>query len=83
MATESGCEELGWSEPQGRVHEGRVLLWTCDCQPVVYELVAVSGQRLIRRTRRQDNKIVTHESDRWRAKEADGIWNALLSGHVR
>ncbi|MEU8206329.1 hypothetical protein [Streptosporangium sp. NPDC049046] len=79
----SHFEELTWhpSHGDGRV---RVLRWTCDCEPVFYELCQASGLRFLRRTRRAaPGRASVAESDRWQAQETDEMWIALLHGLVR
>ncbi|MGW0592261.1 hypothetical protein [Streptosporangium sp. NPDC002607] len=61
----------------------RVLRWTCDCGPTLYELCQVNELRFVRRTERVPAGPSIGESDRWQAPEADAMWIALLHGLVR
>jgi hypothetical protein len=83
VPTRSEYEPLAWTPPREGEPEARVLRWTCDCQPVVYELVTLGGARYIRRTQIINEKKVVHETDRWIDHVADGMWNSPLFGHVR
>ncbi|GGO78239.1 hypothetical protein GCM10012289_59780 [Nonomuraea cavernae] len=76
-------EPLTWMSPREGEPEARVLRWTCDCQPVVYELVTLGGVRYIRRIQTLKERRLIHETDRWIDRVAEGLWNALLFGHVR
>ncbi|MEV7010518.1 hypothetical protein [Streptosporangium sp. NPDC051022] len=62
---------------------GRVIRWTCECDPVFFEFVQANGLRFIRRTKRTSKPPLVEESDHWPAAEADAMWSALLFGLVR
>lgn len=76
-------EALVWTPPPEGEPGARVLRWTCDCQPVVYELLTLGGVGYIRRTMSVRGKKVVHETDRWIDQVADAFWSSLLFGHVR
>ncbi|MEV1240174.1 hypothetical protein [Nonomuraea sp. NPDC049750] len=82
-AVQSRYEELAWNAPRGGEPDGRVMQWTCDCDEVFYELIALGGLRFIRRTALRAGKAVIHESERWSFHVANAMWSALISGHVR
>ncbi|GAA0827653.1 hypothetical protein ACFQVD_21605 [Streptosporangium amethystogenes subsp. fukuiense] len=82
LPTRSHYETLTWHLPNGD-EKARVLKWTCDCGPTLYELCQVGELRLIRRTERVPGEPAIDESDRWQAPEADAMWIALLHGLVR
>ncbi len=82
-AAQSHYDRLAWHPPRGGEPPGRVLRWTCDCEEVVYELVALGGLRFIRRTALRGGKGVIHESDRWSLHAANAMWDALLTGNAR
>jgi len=67
-------DQLAWHPPRGGEPPGRVLRCTCDCDEVVYELVALGGLRFIRRTAFRDGKSVIQESDRWSLHVANAMW---------
>ncbi|MEU4832282.1 hypothetical protein [Streptosporangium sp. NPDC023615] len=75
-------EPLTW-HPVREDEQVRIVRWTCDCEPVLYELCQAGGPRFIRRTTRARNTPSVHESDRRPAAEADALWIALLHGLVR
>ncbi|WP_433515937.1 hypothetical protein ACQP2T_10345 [Nonomuraea sp. CA-143628] len=80
---QSHYDQLAWNAPRGGGPDGRVMRWTCDCDEVFYELIALGGLRFIRRIALQNRKTVIHESDRWSFSVANAMWTALLSGHAR
>jgi hypothetical protein len=72
------CEQLDWEAPRPR-ERVRVIAWTCDCTPPVYELCTAGGQWLIRRT-----ADVVEVSPRWSLwHETQAMWSALLLGQIR
>lgn len=79
----SDYESFLWRSPREGEPDPRVLRWTCDCQPVVYELVMLGGALFIRRTQTLMGHKVVHETDRWTTSVAKGFWSSLLFGHVR
>lgn len=79
----SHCEPLTWNAPQSEEERSRPVRWTCDCNPVFYELCQAGDRTFIRRTERRQGRRLVVESDRWPAPEANGMWNALLCGLVR
>lgn len=79
----SHCEALSWNAPPREGERTRLITWTCDCGPVLFELHQAGGLRFIRRTARGQGGVSIAESDRWPAREADAMWNALLCGLVR
>ncbi|WP_431901585.1 hypothetical protein [Nonomuraea sp. bgisy101] len=58
--------------------------WTCDCRAVFYELCHAYGQGFIRRTvQGEHGPSEVSESDRVCVKDAQALWEALISGHAR
>ncbi len=55
-----------------------MITWTCGCQTPSYELCAAGGLYFIRRIAATS----IHESTRWRYREAEATWSALLKGEV-
>ncbi|WP_329084818.1 hypothetical protein [Streptosporangium sp. NBC_01469] len=82
LPARSHCEALTWHPPRGDT-QVRVVRWTCDCDPLFYELCQAGGVRFIRRTRRSRSDLTIDETDRRPAAEADAMWIALLHGLVR
>ncbi|WP_327584012.1 hypothetical protein OHA25_50725 [Nonomuraea sp. NBC_00507] len=61
-----------------------MLVWTCGCESVFYELRQASGLQFIRRIRRDEQGAeMIEDTERWRAAVAAARWNALLMGHLR
>ncbi|MGC5010741.1 hypothetical protein ACLQ2R_08260 [Streptosporangium sp. DT93] len=75
-------EPLTWHPVRGD-EQVRIVRWTCDCDPVFYELCQAGGRRFIRRTTRAQNNPSIHESNRYPVAEADALWAALLHGLAR
>ncbi|GAA3468689.1 hypothetical protein GCM10018965_032420 [Nonomuraea roseola] len=74
---------ITWNAP---LHADRVRVraWTCDCRAVFYELCHASGQGFIRKTvQGEHGRSEVSESDRVRVKDAQALWEALISGHAR
>ncbi|MEV0626784.1 hypothetical protein ACI2LC_08410 [Nonomuraea wenchangensis] len=58
--------------------------YTCECEDTVYELCREAGLAYIRRITRLDGVVQSvHETYRWRFKEAQDVWIALLKGEAR
>lgn len=77
------CMRLRWHLPFKGVDRVRVLLWTCPCKAVVYELCQAGGQVFIRRTLQHEDGSAVHETFRWSLSEACKVWSALLTGQAR
>lgn len=62
----------------------RVIEFTCECEDIIYERCREGGLVYIRRTTRLDGVVQQiHETYRWRSKEAQDAWIALLNGEAR
>ncbi|GAB1821087.1 hypothetical protein HerbRD11066_42510 [Herbidospora sp. RD11066] len=70
--------ELMWRAPVGD-RPPRVIEWTCDCLPTVYELCESGGQAYLRRTSR--GKV--EETPRVNVNEGRAIWSDLLAGRAQ
>lgn len=82
-AVQSHCDQLAWNPPRGGELDGRVMQWTCECDEVFYELIALGGLRFVRRAALRNGKAVIHESDRSSFHVANATWSALLMGCAR
>lgn len=74
---------LTWLEPCGVLERVRVVVWTCTCRALFYELCEGGGQTLIRRILQAEGGAVVHETHPCSAVEARATWTALLSGRAR
>ncbi|MFF4412846.1 hypothetical protein ACFYY8_09960 [Streptosporangium sp. NPDC001559] len=73
---------LVWRKPC-QAERLRVIAWSCDCGPVVYELCHAGGQAFVRRTHHFNGARMVHETYRWPIRKGDDVWKALLSGQAR
>ncbi|MFI6736312.1 hypothetical protein ACIBI9_25600 [Nonomuraea sp. NPDC050451] len=75
---------MKWTTPDRWAPKGRVLLWTCDCEGIFYELRQAAGLQFIRRTQIDERGVqMIEDSYPWRAAVAAAQWNALLMGELR
>ncbi|GAA0934485.1 hypothetical protein GCM10009560_41740 [Nonomuraea longicatena] len=74
------CIRLVWLAARHELRR-RVLLWTCHCGGIAYELCASGGQTFLRREDMRFRKVA--ETHRMRTQEGHATWQALLQGHVR
>jgi hypothetical protein len=77
---QAGCIRLVWLAPRNEPRR-RVLLWTCHCDDIAYELCALGGQTFLRRQDTRFRKVF--ETHRMRTREGHDTWQSLLQGHVR
>ncbi|GAA3443270.1 hypothetical protein GCM10018955_27080 [Planomonospora venezuelensis] len=75
-----GARQLRWNATApGDVR--RVLEHTCPCRSTTYELCALGGHRVIRRTVRHLDAI--HYAGPWPQRETEVWWISLLMGQAR
>jgi hypothetical protein len=75
---------LVWREVVREQGPLRVTDYTCDCEDTVYERCREGGLAYIRRTTRLAGVVrQVDETYRWRSKEAQDVWIALLNGEAR
>lgn len=75
---------LVWREVVREQGPPRVIEFTCECEDIIYERCREGGLVYIRRTTRLDGVVQQiHETYRWRSKEAQDAWIALLNGEAR
>jgi hypothetical protein len=77
---QADCIRLVWLAARNEPRR-RVLLWTCHCEDIAYELCASGGQTFLRRTDTRLRRVF--ETHRMRTREGHTTWQALLQGHVR
>jgi hypothetical protein len=78
-----GHQQIEWDPERSRAVHVRVRDYTCDCEPVFYELCQAGGLRYIRRTSRGGGKVVVTESDPVAASKTDALWLRLMRGEAR
>ncbi|MEU6725956.1 hypothetical protein ABZ917_19825 [Nonomuraea wenchangensis] len=74
---------LVWREVAGEQDPPRVIEYTCECEDTVYELCREAGLAYSRIIRLDGVVQAVHETYRWRSKEAQDVWVALLKGEAR
>lgn len=82
-AARSASASIEWDLVGPCSERVRVRDYTCECQPVFYELCQAGGQRYIRRTTRKGRRVVVEESVRTAASKTDILWALLLHGDAR
>lgn len=78
-----GAEVIEWIPQPPRVEGVRVRDYTCDCQPISYELCQAGGVRFVRRIRRVEGKVLVDECPGGVASPIDALWERLLRGQAR
>ncbi|WP_204074529.1 hypothetical protein [Planotetraspora phitsanulokensis] len=61
----------------------RVRKHTCDCMATIYELCYAGGLLFIRRTIRELDSRVAHETDRLITVRMEDLWMRLILGQAR
>ncbi len=77
------AKPLAWHASQ-RFARFRVLAWTCgEHRETWYELCSGGGMAFIRRMSGDPVTPEVSQTHAWKLAEAQQVWAALLSGHVR
>lgn len=78
-----GRTAIRWYPTTSPYERVRVRAYTCHCQPTIYELCQIGGQRFIRRTRTNHRIPIAEETFRGSALRTLLLWNGLLTGNAR
>jgi hypothetical protein len=79
----SAHESIEWRRPDPAAGHAVMLIETCSCQSPRYELLRISGYRLIRVTTTEaDHRPDVRETWPMRACHANALWERLLAGRA-
>ncbi|MFI7109128.1 hypothetical protein ACIBK9_22660 [Nonomuraea sp. NPDC050227] len=78
-----GRTAIRWYPTRSPYERVRVRAYTCHCEPMIYELCQIGGQRFIRRARKNGSIPILEETSRGSALRTQLLWDCLLAGNAR
>ncbi|GAA4564791.1 hypothetical protein [Planotetraspora kaengkrachanensis] len=75
--------KIRWLKDTRRCDHVRVRRHTCDCKSTIYELCHAGGLMFIRRTIREGDAQIAHETERLITARMEDLWMRLILGQAR